>query len=124
MARRQPREEGGVRSRVERRRSPRSPLEVRVDYSTVDAFFSEFTRDINEGGIFIETEQPAPLESMVSLRFRLPGSDEPVKVGGRVVRVSEGRAGEPPGMAIEFEHLDATARRRIDEIVRTLRSNL
>ncbi len=114
--------EGGVRTRVERRRSPRSPLEVRVDYTTVDAFFSEFTRDINEGGIFIETENPPDLESRVSLRFRLPGSDEPIKVGGRVVRVLDGCAGEPPGMAIEFENLDAGARQRIDQIVRTLRA--
>jgi type IV pilus assembly protein PilZ len=115
--------EEGVRTRIERRRSPRSPLEVRVDYTTVDAFFSEFTRDINEGGIFIETESPPSLEATVSLRFRLPGSDEPIKVGGRVVRVSDGRAGEPPGMAIEFETLDAGARRRIDQLVRTLRSS-
>jgi uncharacterized protein (TIGR02266 family) len=114
--------EEGVRTRIERRRSPRSPLEVRVDYTTVDAFFSEFTRDINEGGIFIETESPPALESTVSLRFRLPGSPEAIKVDGRVVRVTEGGAGEPPGVAIEFENLDAVARRRIDEIVRTLRS--
>ena len=114
--------EEGVRTRIERRRSPRSPLEVRVDYTTVDAFFSEFTRDINEGGIFIETETPPALESSVSLRLRLPGSDEPIKIGGRVVRVSDGRAGEPPGMAIEFENLDAGARRRIDQLVRALRS--
>jgi len=116
----EPREQG-VRTRIERRRSPRSPLEVRVDYTTVDAFFSEFTRDINEGGIFIETESPPALESTVSLRFRLPGSPESIKVDGRVVRVTDGRESEPPGMAIEFENLDAVARRRIDEIVRTLR---
>ena len=113
----------GVRTWVERRRSPRSPLEVRVDYTTIDAFFSEFTRDINEGGIFVETENPPALESTVALCFRLPGSGEAIKVGGRVVRVSDGRAGEPPGMAIEFESLDPRARRRIDELVRALRSS-
>jgi len=121
MDQQEPRQEG-VRTRIERRRSPRSPLEVRVDYTTVDAFFSEFTRDINEGGIFIETENPPALESTVSLRFQLPGSPEAIKVGGRVARVTDGDAREPPGMAIEFENLDAVARRRIDEIVRTLRS--
>ena len=121
MDQQEPRQEG-VRTRIERRRSPRSPLEVRVDYTTVDAFFSEFTRDINAGGIFIETENPPALESTVCLRFQLPGSPEAIKVGGRVVRVTDGDAAEPPGMAIEFENLDAVARRRIDEIVRTLRS--
>ena len=44
----------------ERRRSTRAPFVVRVDYGTVDAFFSEFTSDVNEGGMFIETETPQP----------------------------------------------------------------
>ena len=42
----------------DRRRSARAELTVRIDYSTVDEIFSEFTRDINEGGLFIETEKP------------------------------------------------------------------
>src|SRR5690606_32758886 len=37
---------GAIETAVERRRSPRSPLVVRVSYSTVDALFTEFTRNI------------------------------------------------------------------------------
>lgn len=107
---------------VERRRSDRAHLTVRVDYSTIDELFSEFTRDINEGGLFIETEKPRPAGTEVSLHFNLPGSDESVKTTGIVVRVSDGSEGDVPGMGIEFEELPPEARGRINQLIRGLRS--
>ena len=107
---------------LERRRARRSPLTVRIDYATVDEIFSEFTRDINEGGLFIETEKPHAPGTEVSMQFHLPGSDEIVETVGRVVRVSRGGAGVPPGMGIEFDELKPVDRLKIDRIVRALRS--
>lgn len=109
---------------VERRRSDRADLVVRVDYQTVDELFSDFACNINEGGIFVESETPHEVGTTVDLQFKLPGSSEPVRVKGTVVRVSPGRDGEAPGMGIEFEDLDGSARRRIDDLVRTLRAEL
>jgi uncharacterized protein (TIGR02266 family) len=106
----------------ERRRTHRAPFVVRVDYGTVDAFFSEFTADVNEGGLFIETEAPQPPGTAVVLQFRIPGSDRPIKVRGRVVWTSAERPSELPGMGIEFENLDVRARERINEVVRQLRA--
>ena len=106
----------------ERRRSARAPLVVRVDYSSVDALFSEFTRNINEGGMFIATDRPPPLESTVTLQFTLPHGDEPIKIGGRVTRVSEGGDGEPRGIGVEFDALDPEARSRINALVKALRA--
>jgi uncharacterized protein (TIGR02266 family) len=106
----------------ERRRFERTPFVVRVDYGTVDAFFSEFTSDVNEGGLFIETETPQPPGTAVMLQFRIPGSERPLKVRGRVVWTSAERSSELPGMGIEFENLDGRARARISEVVRRLRA--
>jgi uncharacterized protein (TIGR02266 family) len=106
----------------ERRRAGRSALTVRIDYATVDEIFSEFTRDINEGGLFIETEKPHLPGTEVSMQFHLPGTDEVVETIGRVVRVSRGGAGAPPGMGIEFDELNPDDRKRIDRIVRSLRA--
>ena len=106
----------------ERRRSDRAELIVRVDYSTVDELFSEFTRDINEGGLFIETEKPRAPGTDVTLYFNLPGSDGTVKTNGTVVRVCDGRDGSTPGMGIEFEELPDEARAHIDQVIRSLRS--
>ncbi len=107
----------------ERRRTTRTGVTVRIDYSTVDELFSEFTRDINEGGLFIETEKPHQAGTEVSMQFRLPGSDEVLQTVGRVVRVSSGDLGSPPGMGIEFDELTSDDRVLIDRIVRSLRAD-
>ena len=107
---------------IEKRRSERKPLVIRVAYATVDSFFSEFTRDINEGGLFIETEKPQEQGTEVSMQFNLPGSEEPIQTVGRVVHVVPNESGTTPGMGIEFDELGPGARARIDELIRALRS--
>lgn len=106
---------------VERRRSSRIDVVVRVDYKTVDELFSEFARNINEGGLYVETDTPPQLGSSVALQFQIPGGTEPIQVIGRVVRISEGEGVDPPGMGIEFEDLNAQSRELINELVRNLR---
>ena len=107
---------------IERRSSPRTDLVVHVNYQTVDDLFSEFARNINEGGIFIETETPQPIGTSVQLEFKLPGADRPIEVIGRVVRAEQGEPSGVTGIGIEFENLDAELRQQINEIVRKLRS--
>ena len=105
-----------IQTVVERRRAPRAPVTVSIHYATVDALFSEFTRNVNEGGVFIETDEPLEMDQSVVVQFTLPGTDAPVQARGRVVRL------EPSGMGIEFEKLDGSAREAIDALVRELRS--
>ncbi len=106
----------------ERRYFNRVDLVVRVDYKTVDELFSEFARNINEGGLFVETESPPELGAPVALQFRIPGADAPVQASGHVVRVSDGMQGEPPGMGIRFNKLDESAQEVINQLVRSLRA--
>lgn len=105
-----------------RRKADRAPLVVRVEYSTVDEFFSEFTRDVNEGGLFIETAQPLSQGSEVTMRFNLPGGDGVIETQGSVVRISPGDENNPPGMGVEFERLTDVQRSVINQLVRTLRA--
>ena len=107
---------------AERRKTERTGLVVRIDYRTVDDLFSEFARNINEGGLFVESEAPHPTGTAVDLQFTLPGSEDPLQIRAHVVRASAGGAGEPRGMGLEFEHLDGAARQRINELVRGLRA--
>jgi uncharacterized protein (TIGR02266 family) len=111
-----------TRAAVERRRSQRAPVTVRIEYATVDALFSDFTRDINEGGIFVETDEAIPLEEKVELKLRLPGSSEIVHARGRVVRIEPASPRSPAGIAIEFDELDHDARDLINRAVRRLRN--
>jgi len=110
---------------IERRASPRAELVVRVNYQTVDSLFSEFARNINDGGIFVETETPQPIGTSVELEFKLPGADRPIEVIGNVVRsIGADQAGPDGavGMGIEFENLDSDVRQQINEIIQKLRS--
>jgi uncharacterized protein (TIGR02266 family) len=105
----------------DRRRSDRTDLLVRVEYSTIDEIFSEFTRDINEGGLFIETEKLRPTGTEVALRFNLPGNEEPMQTLGRVVWVRSATDQDPAGMGIEFDELSDEDRERINGMIRSLR---
>ena len=105
-----------IETHIERRRSPRTPVTVRIHYATVDALFTEFTRNVNEGGLFVETDEPLELDEVVVLRFTLPGSDALIQAHGSVVRIEES------GMGIEFEKLDGSAHEAIDVLVRELRN--
>ncbi len=107
----------------DRRRAGRAGVTVRIDYATVDEMFSEFTRDINAGGLFIETDKPHPPGTEVSMQFHLPGSPDVLQTIGRVVRVCEGESAAPAGMGIEFDELTAEDRVKIDRIVRALRAS-
>jgi uncharacterized protein (TIGR02266 family) len=112
-----------IETEIERRRSPRASLIVRVRYGSVDAVFSEFTRNVNEGGVFIKTGKPAAAGTLVHLEFELPGGAGTIKASGRVTHAQDREnAYEPAGMGVRFEDLDADARERINEFVRRLRS--
>ena len=110
---------------IERRASPRADIVVRVNYQNVDSLFSEFARNINDGGIFVETDTPQPVGTNVELEFKLPGADRPIKVVGNVVRsisADQIESDAAAGMGIEFENLDSDVRQQINEIIQKLRS--
>jgi uncharacterized protein (TIGR02266 family) len=107
---------------TERRRSERYPLVLPVDYSAVDAFFTEFSANINEGGMFIETNDPAALGTVIELQFQLPGLDRPLEVSGTVAWLSDGKGESPAGMGVEFCELSEAAREAINSVVRNLRA--
>ena len=110
---------------MERRASPRADFVVRVNYQNVDSLFSEFARNINDGGIFVETESPQAIGTNVELEFKLPGAERPIEVIGNVVRSIESDQATPDGVAgmgIEFENLDSDVREQINEIIQRLRS--
>jgi type IV pilus assembly protein PilZ len=109
-------------SPVDRRSAPRLPINIRIDYHTVDAFFSEFAGNINQGGLYIKTMKPLPPGTRLNIQFLLPNNSRPLQVQGEVVWVNEKTTkGINPGMGIRFEALEAEAKRQINDLVRALK---
>ena len=107
----------------ERRRYLRRPVRIPVDYSSVDAFFSEFASNINEGGAFIETDAPEEPGEIVKLMIRLPLRERPLEVEARVVWVRDSAEdGVAPGMGVEFQNLADDVSALINRVVESLRA--
>ncbi len=73
--------------------------------------------DLGTKGLFLRTENPAPINQELHLTFSLPETPEPIRVRGQVVwtNPAAGRNNFPPGMGIRFlspspEAVEAIAR--------------
>jgi c-di-GMP-binding flagellar brake protein YcgR len=89
-----------------RRRYSRAPLATQV-YCR-ECMSLAFSRDASLGGMFIETHNPLPVGSQVSLRFHL-NDGGPIVVTAAEVKYSV----QELGMGVEFVELSPTDRKRI-----------
>jgi len=92
---------------VERRRAPRVSLHTEVTLSSDSNFYTGFTTDLSDGGIFVATCAVYEPGTEVKLRFSLPGSGS-IETEGIVRWTREYNEKTPdifPGMGIEFASL-------------------
>ena len=107
-------------------RAPRLEYELPVAYRTVSGFVTDWAVNISRGGLFINTQKPLPVGTLVRLIISLPGTEFPFDLTGRVTRVNESHLApnQVPGMAVEFVDVDDEKRLRIEEFVERLRKEL
>jgi type IV pilus assembly protein PilZ len=106
----------------ERRRAPRAPIELKVEYKRLNTFFADYTKNISRGGTFIGTEKPLSVGTEFVFALGVPGMDEPLRLRGKVIWVTqlhEGTRGNPAGMGIEFQY-DAAERQAKEAAVERL----
>lgn len=107
----------------DRRGSDRIEVTWSVDCESRDTFLYASIANISEFGIFVRTQEPLEVGTRLILRFSPPGSDEPFVLHGQVQWVNAVRmlADNPnPGMGIRFVDLNADARARLIDAVRTI----
>lgn len=66
------------------RRYPRFEVEIWVDFSTLDTVTSSYVLNLSQGGVFIKSDAPLPLDADVDLVLTLP-SGAPLHARGRVI---------------------------------------
>lgn len=109
-----PQEEG-------RRAFPRFKANFAVRFATVQDFVLEYAANISAGGLFVQSENPPALHSVVTVTLELPDGGKPVEAKGRVVhRVSPEEAkvrNTPSGAGVQFIDSTDEFRERIDRAI-------
>ncbi len=88
-----------------RRRHRRQTVRILVDYRSDQGVRCDYATTLGAGGLFVEGEDPLPVNTILKLRFRLPHSGELHELEGRVSWNRDGKAGDRsvvPGMGVQF----------------------
>jgi len=89
------------------RASTRVPLKVEVNLQSEDTFFTGFSENISEGGLFVATDAPFQIGTKLTVQLSLMGKvAEKLSVVVRWVRPANASGGLPAGMGVQFEGLD------------------
>jgi uncharacterized protein (TIGR02266 family) len=93
--------------------------QVKLQFEKFDSFISEVSANVSLGGMFIRTEQPAPVGAMLNFELRLSDDFKLIQGRGEVVWVRPADEGpdKPAGMGIRFRELDTASRELIYKIV-------
>jgi len=103
----------------ERRNHERKQLRSELSLWTEHNFYTGFTEDISEGGLFVATHEFLPVGSPIDLELELPGGHA-LRVRGivRWVRDPHDPGETIPGMGIQFETLAPADLAAISEFMR------
>jgi len=104
-----------------RRTFPRYDARFAVRFSTVQEFVLEYAANISAGGVFVRTDNPPDLETVVEVSLDLPGGGPPASAKAVVVhRVTPEQARERKtlaGVGVQFVEADDEFRERIDRAI-------
>ncbi len=110
------------------RTSPRKLICIPVLFAEADekSYTLDYSTDLSEGGVLIQTAQPLPVGTRVRLKFRLPNALKLIDLTGEVVWSHPYIPGETdlnliPGMGVKFLEIDETSRKYIDVFVKSER---
>ena len=105
----------------------RLPLRLPVTYGGIGGPCKSHTRDINEEGVFVVTEDPLPEGSEVHLLITMPTRAAPVSLSGVVSHTVVVEDEDVPGMGIRFKYQGPAQRTDfsllIDEVERLFVGN-
>lgn len=103
----------------EPRKTPRVPVRMRVEIEEQDPQRYLTAVNISEGGIYLRTHAPLPINTLLHLTFNLPLDADTIRVAGEVVRTSllGTHLETEPGMGLRFVDLAEDTRNRIRSFV-------
>jgi Tfp pilus assembly protein PilZ len=91
------------------RENRRLPVRLAVTYGGLRGPVETFTRDINDRGVFVTTDEPLPEDAEVHLLITIPGRSDALSVVGRVTHTVVPEDDDVAGMGIVFRASAAEA---------------
>ncbi len=111
---------------IDKRSSSRIPFaaNVHIEFEKFSGFISEYSMNISEGGMFINSTTPAPVGTVLSFEFKLKDNFTLIQGLGEVMWILEpGQApAEQCGMGIRFRELSPQSRQLITTMIENHRS--
>lgn len=87
----------------DQRQFPRSPMMLKVEYSSTNDFFTDYTENISGGGVFIATTSKFDLGQEIDFAISFPGLLDPIQVKGEIKwRRTEADEEGPIGIGVQF----------------------
>lgn len=107
---------------AERRTYERFDAELSVDWSSGDHFLYSYITNISEMGIFVRSNDPPVVGTVLRLRFPIDG-EPPLELSGVVAWINPLRTDREnlnPGMGVRFTDLSPEQRERVVSLVKTV----
>lgn len=96
---------------------------LEVEYNTVGEFIVDYSENISKNGLFVKTDKPQPIETIVPMKITLPNGEK-LDVTGKVVHVIDpelaGQISRAAGMGIQFLHYHGTSQERLWAYIESL----
>ncbi|HUU04085.1 MAG TPA: response regulator [Myxococcota bacterium] len=105
---------------VDRRGTPRLPIDVEVTSQTAEVLLHHPMINISTGGIYFEIERNFLKGSIVDLHFLIPGGIGDIQASGEVAWCLEIEHDLRWGVGIRFSEIEAPSLRKIERYVRAL----
>jgi hypothetical protein len=87
---------------------------INKEFESFDAFIQEYVTNISRTGVFIKSQTPLSIGTLVNLRFTVIMDDiETIEGVGEVMRVEK----DPPGMGVVFRELSAYSKGLIEKLL-------
>ncbi len=88
---------------LDKRKVARVPIQLKVDIeSPNDHYLFEYSTNLSQNGIFIQTTDPEKPGTLVNMQFALP-NNHVIRTRGEVMWINAvDEEGEEPGMGIKF----------------------
>ena len=106
---------------VHERKEPRYAVHVKVAYGSGDELLSDYTVNLNTGGLFISSSRILPVNTELNVEFSLPNAGLSVGCRARVAWVNDAenplKRDLPAGMGLEFLELGVTEINIIEEYI-------